>query len=65
MVARLRQRIWKRKFYILTFTLVAKTAPASLYTPFRADTMPGPRISGNDIPATDLIWTFFEQHPKP
>lgn len=26
---------------------------------------PGLRISGNDIPATDLIWTFFEQHPKP
>ena len=26
---------------------------------------PGTHISGNDIPATDLIWTFFEQHPKP
>ena len=26
---------------------------------------PGTRISGNDIPATDLIWKFFEQHPKP
>lgn len=28
-------------------------------------TWPGTRISGNDVPATDLIWTFFEQHPKP
>jgi polyhydroxybutyrate depolymerase len=26
---------------------------------------PGTRISGNDVSATDLIWTFFEQHPKP
>ncbi len=27
-------------------------------------TWPGTRISGNDVPATDLIWKFFDQHPK-
>jgi poly(3-hydroxybutyrate) depolymerase len=26
---------------------------------------PGLAISGNSIPATDLIWSFFEAHPKP
>jgi polyhydroxybutyrate depolymerase len=26
---------------------------------------PGLQISGNDIPATDLMWTFFAAHPKP
>jgi polyhydroxybutyrate depolymerase len=26
---------------------------------------PGLRISGNDVPATDLMWTFFAAHPKP
>ena len=26
---------------------------------------PGLRISGNSIPATDLIWSFFAAHPKP
>jgi polyhydroxybutyrate depolymerase len=26
---------------------------------------PGLRISGNGIPATDLIWAFFAAHPKP
>lgn len=26
---------------------------------------PGLRISGNSVPATDLIWSFFSQHPKP
>jgi polyhydroxybutyrate depolymerase len=25
---------------------------------------PGLRISHNNVPATDLIWTFFQQHPK-
>ncbi len=25
---------------------------------------PGLRISGNDIPATDMIWNFFAAHPK-
>lgn len=25
---------------------------------------PGLRISGNDVPATDIMWRFFEQHPK-
>lgn len=28
-------------------------------------TWPGTRASGNSVPATDLIWTFFSQHPKP
>lgn len=26
---------------------------------------PGHRFSGNDVPATDLIWAFFAAHPKP
>jgi polyhydroxybutyrate depolymerase len=26
---------------------------------------PGLRISGNQVPATDLIWSFFAAHPKP
>jgi len=26
---------------------------------------PGLRISGNSVPATNIMWTFFEQHPKP
>jgi polyhydroxybutyrate depolymerase len=26
---------------------------------------PGLAISGNSIPATDLIWSFFAAHPKP
>jgi polyhydroxybutyrate depolymerase len=26
---------------------------------------PGVAISGNSVPATDLIWTFFAAHPKP
>jgi polyhydroxybutyrate depolymerase len=26
---------------------------------------PGLRISGNDVPATDLMWSFFVAHPKP
>lgn len=26
---------------------------------------PGTRLSGNDVPATGLIWKFFEEHPKP
>ena len=26
---------------------------------------PGLRISGNDIPASSMIWDFFAQHPKP
>jgi polyhydroxybutyrate depolymerase len=26
---------------------------------------PGLAISGNDVPATNLMWSFFEQHPKP
>jgi len=26
---------------------------------------PGTRFSGNDIPATNLIWSFFARHPKP
>ena len=26
---------------------------------------PGLRISGNSVAATDLIWSFFEEHPKP
>jgi polyhydroxybutyrate depolymerase len=26
---------------------------------------PGLRISGNQVPATDLIWSFFSAHPKP
>jgi polyhydroxybutyrate depolymerase len=25
---------------------------------------PGVPISGNAVPATDLIWSFFSQHPK-
>ena len=25
---------------------------------------PGVRISGNSVPATDLMWAFFSQHPK-
>ena len=26
---------------------------------------PGTRMSGNTVPATDLIWKFFAEHPKP
>ena len=26
---------------------------------------PGSRIRGNSVPATDLMWSFFVQHPKP
>ncbi len=26
---------------------------------------PGGRVSGNSVPATDLMWSFFLQHPKP
>jgi polyhydroxybutyrate depolymerase len=26
---------------------------------------PGARVSGNHVPATDLIWSFFAAHPKP
>jgi polyhydroxybutyrate depolymerase len=26
---------------------------------------PGTRLSGNDVRATDIMWAFFEQHPKP
>jgi poly(3-hydroxybutyrate) depolymerase len=26
---------------------------------------PGLAISGNNVPATDLIWSFFAAHPKP
>lgn len=26
---------------------------------------PGVRISGNSVPATDLMWAFFAAHPKP
>lgn len=26
---------------------------------------PGAALSGNTVPATDLIWSFFAQHPKP
>ena len=26
---------------------------------------PGTRISGNTVPATDIIWAFFSKHPKP
>jgi len=26
---------------------------------------PGTRLSGNDVPATDIIWSFFAAHPKP
>jgi hypothetical protein len=26
---------------------------------------PGLRISGNDVPATDLMWAFFAAHSKP
>jgi poly(3-hydroxybutyrate) depolymerase len=25
---------------------------------------PGSPMSGNSIPATDLMWTFFSEHPK-
>jgi len=25
----------------------------------------GVAISGNDVPATDLMWSFFMEHPKP
>ena len=25
---------------------------------------PGTRLSGNDVRATDIMWAFFEQHPK-
>jgi polyhydroxybutyrate depolymerase len=25
---------------------------------------PGLRISGNDIPASNMIWDFFAKHPK-
>jgi len=28
-------------------------------------TWPGGRVSGNSVPATDLMWSFFVQHPKP
>lgn len=28
-------------------------------------TWPGGRASGNSVPATDLMWSFFLQHPKP
>ncbi len=26
---------------------------------------PGTRFSGNDVPATSLMWSFFAKHPKP
>jgi poly(3-hydroxybutyrate) depolymerase len=26
---------------------------------------PGTRLSGNNVAATDLMWSFFAQHPKP
>jgi len=26
---------------------------------------PGTRLSGNDVRATEIMWAFFEQHPKP
>ncbi|MGO9288574.1 MAG: alpha/beta hydrolase family esterase, partial [Polyangia bacterium] len=26
---------------------------------------PGTRLSGNDVPATDIMWSFFAAHPKP
>jgi polyhydroxybutyrate depolymerase len=26
---------------------------------------PGTRISGNSVPATEIIWAFFAKHPKP
>jgi polyhydroxybutyrate depolymerase len=26
---------------------------------------PGVRLSGNSVPATDLMWDFFSKHPKP
>ena len=28
-------------------------------------TWPGGQVSGNSVPATDLMWSFFRQHPKP
>jgi poly(3-hydroxybutyrate) depolymerase len=29
------------------------------------DTWPGTPVSFNDVPATDLMWSFFAAHPKP
>ncbi|HEY1206228.1 MAG: hypothetical protein ABSH46_00630 [Bryobacteraceae bacterium] len=26
---------------------------------------PGTRLSGNQVPATRLMWSFFARHPKP
>ena len=26
---------------------------------------PGTLLSGNDVPATDIMWSFFSAHPKP
>ena len=36
-------------------------------TPSKADITywPGHALSGNSVPATDLIWSFFAAHPKP
>jgi len=49
-----------------TYTGCQGGAGVTLYTLEGGRHMwPGTRLSGNDVPATDIMWSFFASHPKP
>jgi polyhydroxybutyrate depolymerase len=49
-----------------TYTGCQGGAGVTLYTIEGGRHMwPGARLSGNDVPATDIMWSFFAAHPKP
>jgi polyhydroxybutyrate depolymerase len=49
-----------------TYTGCTGGAGVTLYTIEGGRHMwPGTRLSGNDVPATDIMWSFFAAHPKP
>jgi polyhydroxybutyrate depolymerase len=49
-----------------TYSGCKDAAGVALYTiPGGHHMWPGTRLSHNDVPATDIMWSFFATHPKP
>jgi len=54
------------QLHIDTYTGCTGSAGVTLYTVVGGrHAWPGTRLSGNDVPATDIMWSFFAAHPKP
>jgi polyhydroxybutyrate depolymerase len=55
-----------RQLRIDTYSGCKDGASVALYTiPGGHHMWPGTRLSHNDVPATDIMWSFFVAHPKP